>query len=129
MVRGAGRSTTGRVSLYYADLPVLFQYQITEKFYLDAGPVLSYRLMARSYSFSQQQQVNMTKGVEPFNIGASAGVGYFITTRLALHTSFYRSFTKAWDVSFRDENNQPNGTLLYYPGNFSLGIEYYFKRE
>ncbi|HEY0743335.1 MAG TPA: porin family protein [Chryseosolibacter sp.] len=127
--RGAGLANDDyRVSLYYADVPLLFQYKITRAFYLEAGPVASGLIAAFEYSAIQQKMVNVSKAVESFSFGASIGAGYFVTPRLAVTASVYRSLTMAWNHTLRDESNRPAGTIDYFPGNVSVGVEYHFKK-
>lgn len=128
MVRGGGTDKQ-RVDIYYVDLPLTFQYDINDKLYVDAGPVASLRAEARTYAYGVRKRVSIGPAIEPFSFGLSAGAGYFVTPKLSVHALFYRSLNKAWDTTFRDINNMPDGSVSYFPGNISLGVEYFFRRN
>lgn len=125
--RGAGLSDE-RIHIYYADLPLLFQLSVTKNFYVEAGPVASRLLGAYRYSTFERKLVNISTIVESYSVGLSCGVGYFVKPRLAVTASFYRAMTEAWDIPFRDEDNQPVGTVDFFPANVSFGVEYHFRK-
>lgn len=117
-----------RVNLFYSDIAPLFEYTIAENFFIEAGPVVSTLIMARAYSLPSLKKVDVTESVERMAIGLQGGVGYKINPKLGVTASIYSSLTKAWDLTFRDENNRPDGTVSYFPGNLSVGVEYSFTR-
>lgn len=124
-LRGTGGEKLEQVDLFYSDIPMLLQYNITKTLFIEAGPVVSKILLARVYSLSGGKR-NATDSIEPFGIGLHGAMGYQVSSKFAVTATVYSSLTKAWDLTYRDVNNEPNGIVSYFPGSLSLGVEYYF---
>ena len=124
--RGGGREKE-RVTIYFADVPITFGYAPAKRISVEASAVLSYRLHATAFSFVDQARTNVTSTIDAFCFGASAGINFSLSDKWLLTASAYRSFVPSWDISFRDQNNKPDGKVSYYLSSIGLGLGYQFK--
>ncbi|MBT1698745.1 outer membrane beta-barrel protein [Fulvivirgaceae bacterium PWU4] len=113
-----------RVNVNYLDLPLLADVSLHKKINVQFGPVLSYVLWARGYSYVKGKRADVTDGIEPFNVGVTGGLVFDVTEKIAVYAHYYNSFLYTWDVSYRDENNLPRGGVEFYNRNISLGVAY-----
>jgi hypothetical protein len=126
--RGAG-SDKERVTIYFADVPITFGYAPLKRISVEASALLSYRIHATAYSFLEQARTDVTSSVEKFNFGANVGVNFSLSDKWSLIASACKSFNPSWDVSFRDENNDPDGKVSYYLNSIFVSLCYHFKRK
>lgn len=111
--------------LDYISVPVMFQYNATPSFYLEAGPQLSFLIDARdkykstkngSTTDSETRDLN-TDTFNTFDFGLGLGAGYWITPKLGINARYNAGFTDIYKENNGDsvKNN-----------NFQVGLAYKF---
>ena len=111
--------------LDYISVPVMFQYNSTPSFYLEAGPQFSFLLDARdkykstkngSTTDSDTRDLNKD-AFNTFDFGLGLGAGYWITPKLGINARYNAGFTDIYKENNGDsvKNN-----------NFQVGLAYKF---
>ena len=111
--------------LDYISVPVMFQYNATPSFYLEAGPQFSFLLDARdkykstkngSTTDSDTRDLNKD-AFNTFDFGLGLGAGYWITPKLGINARYNAGFTDIYKENNGDsvKNN-----------NFQVGLAYKF---
>ena len=111
--------------LDYISVPVMFQYNATPSFYLEAGPQFSFLLDARdkykstkngSTTDSETRDRNKD-AFNTFDFGLGLGAGYCITPKLGINARYNAGFTDIYKENNGDsvKNN-----------NFQVGLAYKF---
>lgn len=98
--------------LNYLNLPLLFQYDITKKAYLEAGPQLGY-LFRRNLLLTKDYQNGIisnssstdTSNINKFDFGIDIGSGYKLTSKFSLNLRYNNSLTKFPTASENFKNN------------------------
>lgn len=98
----------------YIAVPVLFQYTLFPKLYVEAGPEISYSFNSKFVTKSYTTQHHNRNKID---IGLSFGAGYFITKKLAGNFRFTPGFINVFpnDVTRKATNR-----------NLQFGINYFF---
>jgi hypothetical protein len=122
-LRGAWQDDN-RFNINYLDLPLLIAYNPVKKLTFQGGAVLSYRLWATGYSFPDQKRENYTDIVEPFSFGITGGIVYDLTNKISVYGNYYHGLLHTWEITYRNVNNSPAGTLEYFNRNISIGVYY-----
>lgn len=111
--------------LDYISVPVMFQYNATPSFYLEAGPQFSFLLDARdkykstkngSTTNSETRDLNQD-AFNSFDFGVGLGAGYWFTPKLGINARYNAGFTDIY------KNN--NGDSVKN-NNFQVGLAYKF---
>ncbi len=113
--------------LDYISVPIMFQYNATPAFYLEAGPEFGFLIDARSkVKSSTNGDVNNsevtkldTDDFNTFNFGVGIGAGYWITQKLGINARYVAGFT---DVA----KDRPSGSDAVKNNNFQVGLAYKF---
>jgi len=121
-------STESALHLDYISVPVMFQYNATPAFYLEAGPEFGFLVSARDkFKSSTNGDSNGsettsldTDDFNKFNFGVGLGAGYWITPNLGINARYVAGFT---DVA----KDRPSGTDAVKNNNFQVGLAYKFK--
>ncbi|UJF29208.1 PorT family protein [Kaistella sp. 97-N-M2] len=111
--------------LDYISVPVMFQYNATPSFYLEAGPQFSFLIDARdkykstkngSTTDSDTRDLN-TDSFNTFDFGVGLGAGYWITPKFGINARYNAGFTDIYKENNGDsvKNN-----------NFQVGLAYKF---
>jgi hypothetical protein len=79
-------STKEQYTLNYVSLPVLAEYQASEKLFFLAGPELGFLINAKRKMGSATD--NITHDTEERSIGIVGGIGYAVTSSVALHARY-----------------------------------------
>lgn len=119
-----GTYGSSKLDLNYISVPVMFQYNATPNFYLEAGPEASFLVGAK-------QTVNTTVGsgtqdldtddFNKFNLGLGLGAGFDITPNIGLNARYVAGFsdvTAPGSDPSTDANNKINA--------FSVGASFKF---
>ena len=112
--------------LDYISVPVMFQYNATPSFYLEAGPQFSFLIDARdkykstkngSTTNSDTKDLNKD-AFNTFDFGLGLGAGYWITPKLGINARYVAGFSDIYKDNSGDavKNN-----------NFQVGLAYKFK--
>lgn len=124
-----GNTYTAESALHldYISVPVMFQYNATPEFYLEAGPEFGFMISAKNkFKSSTNGDVNEsqithldTDNFNTFNFGVGLGAGYWITPRLGINARYVAGFT---DVA----KDRPSGSDAVKNNNFQVGLAYKF---
>lgn len=79
------------INLDYITVPVMFQYNATPEFYLEAGPELG--LLISSKLKVNNETIDMKDETESFNLGLGLGAGYYFTPNIGLSARYVAGFT------------------------------------
>lgn len=101
--------------LDYLSVPVMFQYNATPQFYLEAGPELS--LLLSSKMKGQGSTVDLKDNTNGFDFGLGLGAGYYFTSNVGL--------TARYVAGFNDIVKDNDGDALKNSA-FQLGLAYKF---
>ncbi len=97
-----------RVRLDYFDLPVLFRFAPVGRFFIKAGPAISY--MARAETIRDGEPVGndeiLGELYNVFDLSAVLGLGYDINERLTLNLRAFHGFLTVIDTQFTDGNGE-----------------------
>lgn len=125
-ISGEDNNLKYSTNLGYISVPVMFQYNATPEFYLEAGPEFSFLVNANSKlkSGSNSDTYDLdTDDFNTFNFGLGIGAGYWITPQFGINARYNAGFTKIGNddtlvgSSFGDAKNN----------NFMIGLAYKFK--
>lgn len=108
--------------LGYIAVPVMFQYNATPAFYLEAGPQFSFLVDAKAKNESGNTTVTSdlkTDNFNTFDFGLGLGAGYWITPQLGLTARYTAGLTKIGkdNTAYSDSKNNV----------FQVGLAYKFK--
>lgn len=114
--------------LDYITMPVMFQYNATPSFYLEAGPEFGVLVSAKNKLKNENNASSTSWGdykdrLNGFNIGVGLGAGYYFTPNLGINARYVAGLN---DVS----KNQTIGSLTYDDNTknnvFQVGLTYKF---
>lgn len=86
-------------SLDYITVPVMFQYNATPEFYLEAGPELGFLVSAKNKVKNETtgntvtETSNYKDDLNGFNFGLGLGAGYYFTPNIGLTARYVAGFT------------------------------------
>jgi opacity protein-like surface antigen len=117
-----------RLNLGYITAPVMLQYNVSPRFYFEAGPEFGY-LASAKYSVvgTANTPASSTdiKGVNKFNLGLGLGLGYYFTKNFGFNVRYTVGLTHAMksdnDVIKNSNINPVTNNVL------QLGLTYKFK--
>lgn len=117
--KGAKYDGPGDISLKidYISVPVMFQYNATPQFYLEAGPEFSFVVSSKAKANGMSGDAK--DAVESFDIGVGLGAGYYFTPNIGLTTRYVAGFS---DVI----KNNPGDSVRN--GVFQIGLAYKFSK-
>ena len=121
-------NTSTSLKFDYITVPVMFQYNATPEFYLEAGPEFGFLVSAKSKntvsngngSGSDTNELNKDN-FNGFNFGLGLGLGFDITKNFgvnARYTAGFSDVTKPESDPSTDAKNRNN--------NFQVGLSYKF---
>ena len=105
--------------LNYISVPVMFQYNATPKFYVEAGPQFSYMLLSKFKSNSLTTNDN-SDDLNKFDFGVGAGLGYWITPSLGVNARYVAGIT---DITKDNDSD----TKVRNNNNVQVGLAFKFK--
>jgi hypothetical protein len=77
-----------RVNLIYLDLPVLLSYQISNTFFVSAGPDVSYLLYAYANTEGEKEEYEEFPD-QAFDFGITSAFGWRVSDRVSVLASYY----------------------------------------
>lgn len=104
------------LNLNYIQLPVMFQYNATRKFYLEAGPQAGYLVSAKREG-PNDNKTSVRDNYKKFDFGVNAGVGVNATKNIGI---FARYNLGLMDIAKSDDVNRKNR-------NFAVGAAIRFQ--
>lgn len=113
--------------LDYITVPVMFQYNATPSFYLEAGPEFGLMVSAKDKYKSTENGVAQnsvesdisTDNFNTFNFGVGIGAGYYFTPNVGLTARYVAGVT---DIA----KERPNGSDAVRNNVFQVGLAYKF---
>lgn len=127
--------STGSVNLDYIALPVMFQYNATPQFYLEAGPEFGLMVSGKSKgenetsstpngggattTTSNSSTVDIKDNLNTFNVGIGIGAGYYFTPQIGLTARYVAGVT---DIA----KDRPSGSDSVKNNVFQVGLAYKF---
>ena len=121
----AGTTYARSKHLDYITLPVMFQYNATPKFYLEAGPEFGLLVSAKnkftneSTNYTINESANYKDDLNTFNLGIGLGAGYYFTPMFGVTARYVAGVT---DIA----KNRPNGYSATRNNVFQVGLAYKF---
>lgn len=110
----------------YVTLPVMFQYNATPNFYLEAGPEFGLMVNAKNKFTNESENNTITESgdykdrLNNFNFGVGLGAGYYFTPQIGLTARYVAGFTDLY-------NSDSNGSDDSVKNNvFQVGLAYKF---
>lgn len=102
-------------NLDYISVPVMFQYNATPKFYLEAGPEFSFLISGKAKA--EGESVDIKDGFKSFDIGIGLGAGYNITPNIGVNARYVAG---VGDIA------EENSGDAVRNGVFQIGLSYKF---
>ncbi len=115
-------NTSTSLKFDYITVPVMFQYNATPEFYLEAGPEFGFMTSAKGKVEvgDNSQTVDLNKdNYNTFNFGVGLGAGYYFTPNIGLTARYVAGFT---DIA----KDRPNGSDAVKNNVFQVGLAYKF---
>ncbi|KMQ71863.1 porin family protein [Chryseobacterium koreense] len=126
--------TTGSTNLDYIALPVMFQYNATPQFYLEAGPEFGLLMSgkvkgdrtvttttgATTTTSTSAVSTDIKDNLNTFNFGVGLGAGYYFTPNLGLTARYVAGLT---DIA----KDRPSGSSAIKNNVFQVGLAFKFK--
>lgn len=110
------------LNLDYISVPLMFQYNATPQFYLEAGPQFSFLTSAKvKNSGNDNESDDIKKYMNNFDFGVGLGAGYYFTQNIGLTARYvagFTDFTKDDSGISADAKNKNNA--------FHVGLAYKF---
>lgn len=112
-------------SLDYITVPVMFQYNATPEFYLEAGPELGFLVSAKNKVKNETtgntvtETSNYKDDLNGFNFGLGLGAGYYFTPNIGLTARYVAGFT---DIA----KDRPSGSDAVRNNVFQAGLAFKF---
>ena len=119
----AGTKYSSTLNLDYIAVPVMFQYNATPEFYLEAGPEFGFLVNASSKATAgnNSNTTNIdTDSFNKFNMGIGLGAGFNITNKFGINARYVAGLNDITDNDKwgSDASNKNN--------NFQVGLAYKF---
>ena len=111
--------------LDYIALPVMFQYNATPSFYLEAGPEFGLSVSAKNKVKNETtnetiaESGNFKDDINGFNVGIGLGAGYYFTPKIGLTARYVAGVT---DIA----KDRPSGSDSVKNNVFQVGLAYKF---
>ncbi len=119
---GAKQEVAGtdvKMNLDYISVPVMFQYNATPAFYLEAGPQFGF-LTSAKLKANDNESSDFKDNLNGFDFGVGLGAGYYFTPNIGLTARYVAGFTDILDEeAFGSDASAKNNT-------FQLGLAYKF---
>lgn len=108
----------GTTNADYISVPVMFQYNATPQFYLEAGPEFSFLMSAKDKWDGDSEDVK--ENFNSFDFSVGLGAGYYFTPNFGLTARYVAGFTDVIKDNDTDETYKNNV--------FQIGLAYKFAK-
>jgi len=105
------------IKLDYISVPVMFQYNATPQFYLEAGPEFSFLTSAKLKLGNESGDVKEL--FKSFDLGIGIGAGYYFTPNFGLTARYVAGVTEVLHADADSSDKSTNNV-------FSVGLAYKF---
>jgi hypothetical protein len=110
-------SGTTSTNFSYLTLPILFEYNTSNKFYFQIGPELNYLIGAKMKNSTTD--ISVADNYNKFDISLAGGVGYKISKKVSLETRYIYGLSQI--------NQKPEIFGSQYNRTFQVNLIYWFK--
>lgn len=119
-----------KLNLDYISVPVMFQYNVSPEFYLEAGPQFSFLVSAKTKTTFDNKDIKTTDWKElnkdnfnGFDFGLGIGAGFWFTPNIGINARYMAGLSgigkdQPTSVSNEKNNNRNNG--------FQVGVGFKF---
>ena len=119
-------SETSTLNLDYVTVPVMFQYNATPNFYLEAGPEFGFLVNSKVKSDNEfteaiGNEIYKKDNMNSFNFGLGLGAGYYFTPNIGITARYVAGFT---DVT--KENSDVTTNAKNRNNTFQAGLAFKF---
>ncbi len=120
---------TPHIRVDYLEIPVLYRYHISKKFFAEAGAYAGFRLDGRSFLNGEEIQSafgTLTDWQADTDLGGILGIGYKISGPLHLSLRFAQGLADLYpDLQYTDNTGQPlRERPIYLNRSVSLQLSY-----
>ena len=122
---GQNDNNSYSTNLGYISVPVMFQYNATPEFYLEAGPQFSFLVNAKNKLKDGNNWTKLAKdNLNTFDFGLGLGAGYYFTPQFGLTARYVAGMTKigkddnVYGQPYKDSKNNV----------FQVGLAYKFAK-
>lgn len=102
----------GKIKMDYISLPILVQYELIPRLYLETGPEFSYNISSK-FIFEDGRVTDWQEYTKSMNFAWGLGAGYYITSNIAVNLRMnlgiatpFSSTENRYAKSFRHQNLQ-----------------------
>lgn len=113
-----------KMNLGYINIPVMFKYYGTQKFYVEVGPQIGFLVSAKSKTkldgFNRTNELDIKDYFKSIDFGVNFGAGYDFTENLSVAARYNLGLANIGKTVAGDDGKLHNGV-------FSLSVGYKFK--
>ena len=114
------------LNLDYISVPVMFQYNATPAFYLEAGPEFGFLVNSKVKSDNAiieaaGNEIFKKENLNGFNFGVGLGAGYYFTPNVGLTARYVAGFT-----DFTKDNSGVSANSKNKNNTFQVGLAFKF---
>lgn len=117
---------TGRFNFVFLSMPIMFQYQINPKFYVEIGPEISHLLSAKlKFKKNTSDDEDLTELYNALDAGLGFGIGYSLSPKISVGARYTYGFIPGAkeEAYFERFGDKP---YKFTHSNAQLGINYFF---
>ncbi|MGX9986976.1 porin family protein [Soonwooa purpurea] len=120
-------NTSATLKLDYITVPVMFQFNATPQFYLEAGPEFGFLVSSKAkgeVNGSGETTVDLDKDrFNSFNMGAGLGLGFNFNKNIGINARYVAGFT---DINKNGNTSLENNDNKNRNNTFQVGLNYKF---
>lgn len=117
---------TAIFNFVFLSMPIMFQYQINPKFYVEVGPEISYLLSVKlKFKKNTYDDEDLTELYSPLDAGLGFGIGYSLSPKISVGARYTYGFIPGAneEAYFERSGVKP---YKFTHSNAQLGINYFF---
>jgi hypothetical protein len=119
-------SSDSRVNMNYLELPLLLSYSPVEFLNIDLGSTIAYKISTVMKSDGMSRKMGDDFD-EDLDIGITGGLRFNVSEKIAVIGRYYYGVSSLWELNFRDDANNPLGTVTAHNRNVQVGLSYKIK--
>ena len=121
-----GNKFSSSLKLDYITVPVMFQFNATPQFYLEAGPEFGFLVSAKAkneLNGNSDTQTLDKDNFNSFNMGAGLGLGFNFNKNIGINARYIAGFT---DINKNGNTSINNDDHKNRNNTFQVGLSYKF---